>query len=68
TTPAHIASIREKHTKLEGLLQEEQVRPMPNFSFIQSLKRQKLRLKDQLQSIMRESGRIPFERVQRGAD
>ena len=47
----HLAMLQEKHTKLEGMIGDEAHRPMPDFSLIQTLKKQKLILKEEMQRI-----------------
>ena len=44
----HIAALQAKHEGLERRLREEMSRPAPDMSMIQSLKKQKLRLKEEL--------------------
>ncbi|HEX3861384.1 MAG TPA: YdcH family protein [Stellaceae bacterium] len=43
-----IEELREKHASLERAIDEEGHRPMPNHEAIVDLKRQKLRIKDEL--------------------
>lgn len=45
---AHLTMLEEKHGKLESLIFEESHRPMPDFSLIQTLKKQKLLLKEEI--------------------
>lgn len=45
---AHIAALQAKHEGLERRLREEMGRPAPDMSMIQTLKKQKLRLKEEL--------------------
>lgn len=40
--------LEEKHGKLKHLIATESVRPLPDFSLIQTLKKQKLLLKEEL--------------------
>lgn len=51
---AHVSTLETRHTKLEVMLEEESRRPMPDFAVIQTLKKQKLLLKEELTRI--ESG------------
>lgn len=44
----HVSMLEEKHGKLEQLISEEAIRPLPDFSLIQTLKKQKLLLKEEL--------------------
>lgn len=46
---ARIESLRSKHTALDTALQEEGRRPIPNPTVVSDLKRQKLRLKDEIE-------------------
>jgi uncharacterized protein len=43
-----IEALREKHAELERALDEENKRPLPNQDAVHGLKRQKLRIKDQI--------------------
>jgi hypothetical protein len=45
----HLETLEEKHTRLEGLLASETLRPMPDFSRIQTLKKQKLLVKEEIE-------------------
>lgn len=51
TLHAHFAMIQEKHSKLESKIAQEWVRPSPDLSMIQTLKKQKLLLKEELERI-----------------
>lgn len=48
---SHYAVIQEKHSKLEGLINEESHRPSPDLAMLQTLKKQKLLLKEELERI-----------------
>lgn len=48
---SHVAALQAKHEGLERRLREEMGRPAPDTSMIQSLKRQKLRLKEEISAI-----------------
>lgn len=48
---AHYAMVQEKHSKLETKIAAEWVRPSPDLSMIQTLKKQKLLLKEELERI-----------------
>lgn len=48
---AHYAMVQEKHSKLETKIADEWVRPSPDLSMIQTLKKQKLLLKEELERI-----------------
>jgi hypothetical protein len=43
-----IEALREKHASLERALDEETHRPLPNQDAVHDLKRQKLRIKDEI--------------------
>ncbi|MEN3971089.1 YdcH family protein [Sphingomicrobium sp. XHP0235] len=47
---AHAAALNEKHHKLDHQIEIEEHRPQPDTALIQKLKREKLRLKDELAS------------------
>jgi hypothetical protein len=49
-----IEALREKHAMLERALDEEAHRPMPDQSAIYDLKRQKLRIKDEIVQLERQ--------------
>jgi hypothetical protein len=42
-------NLRVKHAELEHLIEEEENRPLPDNTIVHSLKKQKLRIKDELQ-------------------
>ena len=42
-------ALRERHAELEHLIEEEENRPLPDHTVVHSLKRQKLKIKDELQ-------------------
>jgi hypothetical protein len=44
----HIASLKDKHAELENAIELENSRPLPDEMLIQELKRQKLRIKDEI--------------------
>jgi len=48
-----IESLREKHAALERAIDEENSRPLPNDDMISDLKRQKLRIKDEIYQLER---------------
>lgn len=48
---ARIESLRSKHAELEAALEFERRRPMPDTGMLAELKRQKLRIKDEIQRI-----------------
>ena len=50
----HIEALREKHATLERAIEEEVHRPLPNHDTISDLKRQKLRIKDEIFQLERQ--------------
>jgi hypothetical protein len=52
----HMATLEDKHGKLEGLISSEATRPSPDFSTIQLWKKQKLLLKEEMERIRRLYG------------
>jgi hypothetical protein len=52
---AHIQTLEKKHAVLEQLINEESLRPMPDFAKVTQYKKQKLRIKEQLYALYRES-------------
>ncbi|WP_417619140.1 YdcH family protein [Parasphingorhabdus sp.] len=44
----HMSALREKHEALERKINEEETRPLPDTIRIHSLKKEKLRLKEEL--------------------
>lgn len=51
TLHAHYEVIQAKHGKLETLIHEETHRPSPDLAMLQTLKKQKLLLKEELERI-----------------
>jgi hypothetical protein len=47
----HIAALKSKHAELEHLLDDENHRPHPDQILISDIKKQKLRIKDELAQI-----------------
>ena len=45
---AHVAALNEKHHKIDRQIEQEEHRPQPDMTLIQRLKREKLRLKDEM--------------------
>lgn len=45
---SHVSALQTKHAGLDAQLRKEQSRPSPDLSTIQLLKKQKLRIKEQL--------------------
>ena len=48
---SHFSALQLKHAGLERRIDEEQSRPMPDYAAIQTLKRRKLRIKEELEHI-----------------
>ena len=48
TTDEHLESLKSKHASLEETIQSEASRPRPDDAMIHELKRQKLRIKDEI--------------------
>lgn len=51
TQPASVETLKSQHAILEAKLDEETHRPSPDEHVIKEIKREKLRLKDQLASL-----------------
>jgi hypothetical protein len=49
-----IEALREKHASLERAIDDEIHRPLPNQETVHDLKRQKLRIKDQIFQLERQ--------------
>lgn len=45
---SHIDALRTKHAGLEAQLRQEQARPAPDVAMVQNLKKQKLKLKEEI--------------------
>lgn len=50
----HLEALKEKHASLERAIDEETHRPLPNQDAITDLKRQKLRVKDEIFALERQ--------------
>lgn len=48
---AHIAALKERHAALERAIDDEVQRPLPDSIALQTLKRRKLRIKDEISRI-----------------
>lgn len=48
---AHYNVVEQKHHKLEAIITEESHRPAPDFGMLQTLKKQKLLLKEEMERI-----------------
>ena len=51
TIRAHLSMLEEKHNKLESMIAEENHRPAPDFGMLQTMKKQKLLLKEEIQRL-----------------
>ncbi|MFC3052714.1 YdcH family protein [Kordiimonas pumila] len=49
----HVESLNQKHAEIETSIEKEEVRPYPDAMRLMQLKREKLRLKEQLRRISR---------------
>lgn len=47
----HLIALKEKHKALETRIEEENARPAPNDAIIQELKKQKLKIKEEIYEI-----------------
>jgi len=45
---AHLSALSEKHAEIEARIHSEKQRPLPNNTLIASLKREKLKLKEEI--------------------
>ena len=45
---SHVNALQTKHAGLEARLRDEMARPVPDAAMIQSIKKQKLRLKEEI--------------------
>ena len=45
----HVESLRSKHARLEALIEDEMHRPLPDQTTIARLKKEKLRLKEEIE-------------------
>lgn len=48
---SHVSALQLKHAGLERQIQEEMSRPLPDNAVIQTLKKQKLRIKEEIEHI-----------------
>jgi hypothetical protein len=53
SAPQHVESLRAKHASLESQIQQEEARPRPDDTLIHELKRQKLKIKDEIAALER---------------
>ena len=47
----HLQTLKDKHAGLEELIRQDEMRPLPDTGLITQLKRQKLRLKDEMMEL-----------------
>jgi hypothetical protein len=48
---SHVSALQLKHAGLERQIEQEMSRPMPDLATVQTLKRRKLRIKEELSHI-----------------
>lgn len=51
TVHAHLSMLEDKHSKLETLIGDENHRPSPDLGMLQTLKKQKLLLKEEIERL-----------------
>ncbi len=47
----HLLQLREKHNRLENMISDETIRPNPDSIRIAQLKKEKLRIKEEIENI-----------------
>ena len=52
----YVESLRSKHAELEQVIVEESLRPLPDQALITQLKKQKLRIKDEIARLTHQAG------------
>jgi hypothetical protein len=57
----HVEALRAKHAELEHQIEEEEHRPRPDDTLITELKRQKLRIKDQIALLTRSQATVSVQ-------
>ena len=50
---AHIETLEKKHAELKAAVAVESARPLPDFAKVTQLKKQKLKIKEELQKLQR---------------
>lgn len=55
----HLESLQAKHAHLEALIDEELHRPLPDQARLSRLKKEKLRIKEQLERLRRQGDAQP---------
>ncbi len=53
----HVDSLRTKHAHLEALIDEEMHRPLPDQTTVTRLKREKLKIKEEIERLLPPNGR-----------
>ena len=48
SSSSHVTALQSKHAGLEARLRDEMARPVPDAAAVQSIKRQKLKLKEEI--------------------
>lgn len=48
---SHVSHLQDKHAKLEAAISDELAHPSPDFAVLQTLKKQKLILKEELERL-----------------
>ena len=51
TMKAHVTALAEKHAQLEQIIAQELARPLPDHIRLAELKKQKLRLKEEMEAL-----------------
>lgn len=51
STLSHIEALQDKHAHLEQIIEKEQLRPDPDEARIHELKREKLKIKDEISAL-----------------
>ncbi len=54
----HVESLRAKHAHLEELIDEEMHRPLPDQARLSRLKKEKLRIKEQIERLGRQNASV----------
>ncbi len=54
----HVESLRAKHAHLEELIDQEMHRPLPDQARLSRLKKEKLRIKEQIERLGRQPGSL----------
>ncbi len=48
---SHVSALQQRHAGIERQLREEMNRPLPDLAMVQSLKKRKLRIKEEIEHI-----------------